>query len=131
MRKTKTKYYTLEERRQYDRNRNKDPKRIAWSKAYKKRPERKYEIYKHSARIKNLEFNLSFEQFMTLWRKPCSYCQEEIDSIGIDRFDNEIGYILSNIISCCKTCNYMKRELSFEVFLDKCKKISNNYICPQ
>lgn len=122
MRKAKTKY-SPEEREIRKKERDFTPKRKIWKDAYAKRPSRKYGIYKDSARKKGLVFNLSFEEFMQLWQKSCSYCQEEIETIGIDRLDNDIGYTSSNLISCCKVCNYMKRELSFQDFLNRCEKI--------
>lgn len=123
MRKSKTKY-TLEQRVEKDKNRSKEPKRIAWILEHRNKPLSKYGVYKRSAHIKNILFELTFEQFMNLWQKPCSYCQESINTIGIDRLDNNIGYVVSNIISCCKVCNYMKREIPFTEFLDRCEKIT-------
>jgi hypothetical protein len=33
----------------------------------------------------------------------------------LDRIDSTIGYILSNVVSCCKTCNETKGEhMSYE-----------------
>lgn len=37
---------------------------------------------------------------------------------GIDRRDNDEGYTPANALPCCQTCNYMKRDLSFDDFMD-------------
>jgi len=37
---------------------------------------------------------------------------------GIDRVDNNKGYIESNVVSCCATCNFAKNILSKEDFLN-------------
>ncbi len=42
---------------------------------------------------------------------------------GIDRFDNTIGYIKDNCRSCCSLCNYLKRDSSYEKFINKIKRI--------
>lgn len=43
---------------------------------------------------------------------------------GIDRIDSNKGYIKSNVVPCCSTCNYMKNNLSQQVFLDHIEKIA-------
>ena len=45
---------------------------------------------------------------------------------GIDRIDNNIGYIMDNSITCCETCNRMKRSHEYDFFLDHVKKICEN-----
>jgi hypothetical protein len=42
---------------------------------------------------------------------------------GIDRVDNEIGYVRGNSAPCCTICNRMKRELSYSGFLNHVRKI--------
>ena len=77
---------------------------VGYSKTHKKR----FYIYKHSATRKGIDFEISFEQFLEYWQKPCHYCGVTIETVGIDRVDNSIGYKLSNIVSCCTNCNSMK-----------------------
>lgn len=42
---------------------------------------------------------------------------------GIDRVDNSVGYVLSNCVPCCSTCNRMKGTMSSEEFKEKIKLI--------
>lgn len=91
---------------------------------YYDRPERCFKMYERNAKKANRDFSLTLAFFSTFWQKPCFYCGEDIDTIGIDRIDNSIGYIEDNIVSCCKLCNLMKRSLSQKEFLLKCRKIS-------
>jgi len=70
----------------------------------------KYVKYKQSAKERNYAFDLTFDEFLTFWQKPCSYCNREIATIGIDRVDNTIGYVLVNCVSCCSICNSMKMD---------------------
>jgi hypothetical protein len=94
-------------------------------------PPREYlhSTYKKSARVRGIEFNLSKQQVTDLVSKNCHYCDEMNDKgvNGIDRIDNDIGYIIDNSVPCCTVCNYMKGELSKANFIGYCKNILANY----
>jgi hypothetical protein len=93
--------------------------------------------YKKSAREKNLLFNLTVEQFKLLLSNNCYYCGQKPSSKmisdgniellynGIDRVNNILGYTPENCVSCCKTCNYMKRGLSVADFIEQCAVIAS------
>lgn len=83
--------------------------------------------YKQSATKRNLEWALTEEQAEALVLNNCNYCgsvpsrlvqlkrgKHQILVNGIDRVDNTIGYVYSNCVSCCATCNFSKRDLSME-----------------
>ena len=36
---------------------------------------------------------------------------------GIDRIDNALGYIESNVVACCPICNLAKRNLPVDTFV--------------
>lgn len=93
---------------------------------FKKTPKAKFRDYRHSAKVRGHGFELSFDEFMSLWGKPCSYCGEDIETIGIDRVDNSIGYVPSNIVPCCGTCNAMKMGHTREFFIGHIEKIISN-----
>lgn len=94
-----------------------------WYKNYKDKPKAKYKGYKNNARIRNIEFKITLDEFLEFWQKPCSYCGFKIEFIGIDRVDNTKGYIKGNLKSCCAWCNRMKMNHSEKDFLKKCKQI--------
>jgi hypothetical protein len=94
--------------------------------------------YKKSARKRNLEFNLSNEEFKDLVSKNCYYCgsvpSTKVKNIsnysififnGIDRIDNLNGYFKGNCVSCCKMCNQMKRSYKSDEFIEHCILINN------
>jgi len=87
----------------------------------------KYARYKGSAKEKGLCFKISFEEFIKFWNKPCYYCGDIIETVGLDRIDSEIGYRIDNVVSCCSECNYMKLRKTPAYFINKCKKITDNY----
>lgn len=95
-----------------------------------------YSSYIKSAKLRKLEFKLTKEEFKNLTKKECFYCGSNPHTIikpnapgggyiynGIDRKNNNKGYILENCVSCCKTCNYSKLKLSVDDFLNHVKKI--------
>jgi hypothetical protein len=90
----------------------------------------KYSLSKLSAISRNIPFDVSKEYFDTKKQECCYLCgkqNSEIHQNGIDRLDSSIGYVESNMQSCCGTCNYMKNNYSLESFLEKCSLISINH----
>jgi hypothetical protein len=96
-----------------------------------------YKSYKGGAKRRNLNFNLSKNEFKEITSKKCHYCNIEpatksktITSIylynGIDRKDNKIGYELFNCLPCCTLCNKAKRDLDYNVFIDWINRFKNN-----
>lgn len=92
-----------------------------------------YTRYKRNALKHNRKFDLSQEEFKSLILNDCHYCgslpniklrvAELILHVGIDRINNDIGYNLSNCVSCCANCNYAKRLLSYNDFMIMIKNI--------
>lgn len=82
------------------------------------RPQRVYSGYKQNAKKRNIEFLLTKEEFMTFWQQPCTYCGKEIVTAGIDRIDNNFGYILENCTPCCSVCNWMKMQMGVNEWFD-------------
>jgi len=98
-----------------------------------------YASYKANADIRNLEFDLDKEFFSELLTMNCYYCGINPSSIynksyyhifynGIDRIDNKKGYIKTNVVTCCKTCNIAKNDLSFEEFYLWVNRLISNKI---
>ena len=106
-----------------------------------------FRIYRGSAKLKNLEFNLTKEEFSGLTQQNCYYCGDEPSTIscktelncseeskewsnyvynGIDRTDNNKGYIIENCVPCCKECNYFKSNRNIENFIKYIKKIHDH-----
>lgn len=82
--------------------------------------------YKKRAKKGNKEFLLTEEECKPFFETNCFYCNDLIKGLGIDRIDNEKGYIKGNIVPCCSQCNFMKYTYSQEQFFNKIKKIVKN-----
>jgi len=81
-----------------------------------------YSSYKARAEKKELPFEISQETFNHYTSLSCYLCGKELSdthSNGLDRYDNTKGYTLDNIRSCCGTCNYMKKNYEYDVFVQK------------
>jgi len=95
-----------------------------------------YSRYKQKARERNIIFNLSKELFNEITKRSCYYCGKQPSQIsrgayahgnyiynGIDRLDNNKGYEIDNIVSCCKFCNRAKDTLSTKEFIENIERI--------
>lgn len=96
--------------------------------------------YKQSAKKRGLEFSLSRDFFSVLISGNCHYCgvppnrlkysDNSVDTPlrynGIDRVDNGIGYTPDNSISCCKECNFLKKDSSYIDFITRVFSIVTN-----
>ena len=81
--------------------------------------------YKHEATRRGLSFNLEVDDFLTLIGGKCNYCGAS-EKIGIDRRTNNEGYMKSNLVSCCKTCNRLKNVLSAKAYFNICKMVAEH-----
>lgn len=101
---------------------------------------RTIEGYKRHAKKRGLEWSLTEERFKEIAQKDCYYCGAKPNNIrkahgyngdyiynGIDRVDNIKGYIIDNIVPCCKTCNLAKNNLTLQEFKDWIKRLIINY----
>jgi dCMP deaminase len=94
-----------------------------------------YRAISNGAKSRNYSFELSKDDVKTLVQQNCHYCGSTPSNIkkingrgeqkynGIDRFDNNVGYILSNCRPCCSTCNTIKLDLSGQDFIEHISKI--------
>lgn len=93
----------------------------------RKIPERKMKVTIRSANSKRFPFELTLEQATIFYKGKCVYCGDKYIEgerlMGIDRKVNTIGYIMSNCVSACTQCNYIKWNLSVDVFTKRCLHI--------
>lgn len=95
-----------------------------------------YCYYKSSAIKRDLEWNLSEEQFKKLIQGNCKYCnntpskkqtvsyKDTFELInGIDRINSSKGYTIENCVSCCTRCNIMKSDMTLSDFKEHISKI--------
>lgn len=105
-----------------------------------------FSFFKKSAKRRKYEFTLNPTQLKSLVTSNCHYCgiepnnecfpmknnglskentQTSIMRHGIDRVDNDRGYVPDNVVSCCTMCNKAKHAYTKEQFLDWIRRINN------
>ena len=85
-----------------------------------------YSDYLYSAKRRKYTVAIDQETFDFITKFKCYLCGKKnslIHQNGIDRIDNDKGYMLENCESCCKTCNFLKRDYELNTFLGKCVQI--------
>jgi hypothetical protein len=90
-----------------------------------------YNNYVSRANNKELTFEIDEDIYNNVTLNNCYLCgKENTDKHhnGLDRYDSSVGYIYDNIRPCCGTCNYMKKNLNYNDFMDKCFEIYNHLI---
>jgi hypothetical protein len=82
-----------------------------------------YHQYKKRAKKDNILFELTQNDCIAFYKTNCYYCGDQINGLGIDRVNNEKGYVLNNVVPCCSKCNFMKHVLSKVDFISHIMKI--------
>lgn len=96
--------------------------------------------YLRHANSRGKEWCLSRGFVENIIKENCFYCgsppsnlkktKNSIDGLkynGIDRIDNNIGYVEENCVACCQQCNLSKRDLNIEEFKTWIKKLINKW----
>lgn len=95
-----------------------------------------YQTYKRNAKMRSIKWCLSVDDVRRLFAGNCAYCgippattiqRERLTGAftynGIDRKDNSAGYEVWNTVSCCKLCNYSKRDSTVSDFVEHANRI--------
>lgn len=71
-------------------------------------------------------WTITDKQAALIITSACHYCgfKGEINEMGIDRKDSLLGYVPRNCLPCCITCNFAKRNLPYDTFLDWVKRLT-------
>lgn len=85
--------------------------------------------YRANAKKRGLSIEITLVDFGKMLNKKCFYCGDY--ARGLDRKDNTIGYISGNLLTCCGLCNWMKRDLTIDDFLNHIRKISKRIPDPE
>lgn len=84
------------------------------TKLYARTPKAKFQNIRSSARSRKLSFTITESEYIEIIKSPCYYC-EGFFSLpecggGLDRLDNNLGYDLNNVVSCCTICNRTRND---------------------
>lgn len=94
-------------------------------------------------RDRGYPFELTFDQFKSLIKQNCHYCGSVPKNVktdrrisgekiliynGIDRVNNDVGYLIDNVVPCCRSCNIAKHTYSVEFFKELITNIYHNFV---
>lgn len=101
-----------------------------------------YASYKQKAKKSGKEFNITKKYFRELIFSNCHYCDSKpmnckkdlrknsklshILYNGVDRVNNDMGYVNNNCVPCCFVCNQAKHRLDKDYFLVWVKRVHKN-----
>jgi len=101
------------------------------SKIEKQTPRAKYSTLKSGAKRRKIEWGLNFEDASGLLLQDCHYCGkpsvEEVKIHGLDRVDNDRGYHIDNVVTCCEQCNTSKSTQTYEDFIKQAHNIAQRH----
>lgn len=85
-----------------------------------------YKVYMGRAESAGYKFDLDQHTFADLVSSECYFCNsfDEKYLTGIDRLNNESGYVKGNVVPCCTMCNMMKNTLNEATFILMCAHIA-------
>jgi len=75
----------LEKSKEYSRRYRDSERGKEIRKRYASSLKGKYISYSNGAKQRGYDFSLTSEEFEVFWQKPCYYCGEDIETIGLDR----------------------------------------------
>jgi|SRR5271166_3370935 len=101
-----------------DANRNKEDRKsdvgIKRYNEYDRSPRRRFRKSMTKANDKKIMWDITEKEYSNLIDEKCYYCNGYFPpvekGIGLDRIDSSMGYILSNVVSCCRICNVVKNN---------------------
>ena len=98
-----------------------------------------YRSLQRGAEKRGIKFSLTRDQVKAINKQNCYYCGLPPSQIyhgtrsktvtpagrvhaaytytGVDRVNNDLGYEPNNVRPCCKMCNWMKSNLSYDAFI--------------
>lgn len=68
----------------------------------------RFSVSKSGARRRGLGWNISKSDYEEIISRRCEYCDGVLNPYGsgLDRIDNSKGYVIGNVVPCCKKCNW-------------------------
>lgn len=85
-----------------------------------------FALYRRAASFRGLTFDLKLDDLKSMWEKQAGRCYysgraltttvRDPNKVSIDRLDSSKGYSRKNSVLCTKRVNFMKREMSVELF---------------
>lgn len=84
-----------------------------WNIKNNKTPKRRYARAVQRAKVKGLEWGLTFDEYQNLVSQKCEYCGGDLptNGVGLDRLDCKLGYVSANVVPACEPCNMVRNSI--------------------
>lgn len=69
-----------------------------------------------SDKKKGFDNDLNIDFVTSLIQRGCYYCETIDDRMTLDRINNNIGHIKSNVNACCTRCNQIRLDMPYEAW---------------
>lgn len=94
---------------------------------YKTKPN--FWSYKHNSEKQKRMFYIEKDKFSELITMACHYCKRvPVLYFGIDKLVPDDGYVTSNVVTACYSCNHAKWDQNLEDFTVRDMKITYRYL---
>ena len=100
---------------------------------------RLYAMYQQRCPKRNIAFDLDVDEFREITSSNCAYCGAPPSQTitgsrhrgnykynGIDRVDNEVGYVYGNMVACCWQCNKSKADMNVQDFISWIRRAASH-----
>ena len=67
-----------------------------------------YDQCQRQARLRMIDFKLTYEEYKLIIMRPCAYCGEPFFPVTVDRINNDGSYSFENCQALCWPCNKLK-----------------------
>jgi hypothetical protein len=74
-------------------------------------------------RKKGRQNDLDRDFIRTLIDEGCAYCADREARMTLDRVDNSLGHLKSNVVASCMRCNYFRRDMPHDAWMMIAPKI--------
>jgi hypothetical protein len=100
------------------------------AKKYRRTTNGKYTLLKSEAKSRGIDFDITFEEYVNLNSSLCFYCGGLLPEAGygLDRINNNIGYVSGNCRPCCIICNRAKSTLTENEFKEWSLRLFNHWL---
>lgn len=72
---------------------------------------------RRSDKLRGLENDLDWQFIKNRISGGCEYCGDVVGKMTLDRIDNSIGHVRTNVVAACMRCNMFRRDMPFEAWL--------------
>lgn len=89
-------------------------------------------------------FEITLDEFKEISQQDCHYCGSAPSNVltyksnagtftrtfvytGMDRMDNKVGYVRTNVVPCCIICNRAKNSMGYEEFMAWILRVAERY----